>query len=103
MMSDAKTLIIEGLRRRQEDGVAAALDCFTRAAQLEPKSYLPLLMLGNAASEMGEWDAAVAYLERARSLEPYNQVIRFNLGLSQLLRGYADAAIAELRTACDLH
>ena len=102
-MPDAKALIIEGLRRRQEDGVAAALDCFTRAAQLEPKSYLPLLMLGNAASELGEWDAAVGHLERARSLAPYNHVVRFNLGLNQLLRGYADPAIAELQAACDLH
>jgi protein O-GlcNAc transferase len=102
-MSDAKALIIEGLRRRQEDGVAAAVDCFTRAAQLEPKSYLPLLMLGNAASELGDLDAAVGHLERARSLEPYNHDIRFNLGLNQLLRGYADAAIAELQVACDLH
>jgi len=102
-MPDAKALIIEGLRRRQEDGVAAALDCFTRAAQLDPKSYLPLLMLGNAASELGECDAAVGHLERARSLAPYNHDIRFNLGLNQLLRGYADAAIAELQVACDLH
>ena len=103
MTSDAKALIIEGLRRRQEDGVAAALDCFIKAAQLEPKSYLPLLMLGNAASELGDWDAAAGHLERARSLEPYNHTVRFNLGLNQLLRGYADAAIAELQVACDLH
>ncbi len=46
-MSDANELIAEGLRRRQEHGVAAALDCFNRAAQLEPNSHLPFFMLGN--------------------------------------------------------
>ncbi len=43
-MSDANELIAEGLRRRQEHGVAAALDCFNRAAQLEPNSHLPFFM-----------------------------------------------------------
>ncbi|MGA2840363.1 MAG: hypothetical protein ABSG18_09325 [Steroidobacteraceae bacterium] len=52
MTLNANELILEGLRRRQESGVASALDCFTRAAQLEPDSYVPFLMLGNAASEL---------------------------------------------------
>jgi hypothetical protein len=36
MSTDANELIAEGLRRREEHGVAAALDCFKRAAQLDP-------------------------------------------------------------------
>jgi predicted O-linked N-acetylglucosamine transferase (SPINDLY family) len=100
--TSANELIAEGLRRRQEYGVAAALDCFNRAAQLDPESHLPFFMLGNAASELGEFDAAVAHFERARELRPYNHVIRFNLGLSHLTRGYIEAALQELHAAREL-
>ncbi|HEY2677958.1 MAG TPA: hypothetical protein VGI65_13395 [Steroidobacteraceae bacterium] len=102
MSTDANELIAEGLRRRQEHGVAAALDYFKRAAQLDPDSHLPFFMLGNAASELGELDAAVMHFERARHLRPYNHVIRFNLGLSHLARGDIDAALKELQAAREI-
>ena len=98
----AGELIAEGLRRRQTSGLAAALDCFQRAAQLEPESHLPHFMLGNAASELGDLDAAVTHFERARMLRPYNHVVRFNLGLTQLSRGYIEAALEHLLAACEL-
>ena len=98
----AKDLINEGLRQRQRAGAAAAQPFFEQAAQLEPNSHVPWFMLGNAASELGDLDAAVAYYARARDLHPTDHVIRYNLGLNQLWRGYIDAAIEELRAACDL-
>lgn len=98
----ASDLISEGLRRRQQHGTAAALPFFERAAQLEPDSHLPVLMLGNAWSELGDLDSAVLHYERARNLQPDNHIIRYNLGLNQLWRGYIDAAIAELGIACRL-
>jgi len=63
---------------------------------------MPVLMLGNAWSELGELDSAVLYYERARDLQPNNHVIRYNLGLNQLWRGYIDAAIDELGIASRL-
>lgn len=95
-------LISEGLRQRQQHGTAAALPFFERAAQLEPNSHLPVLMLGNAWSELGDLDSAVLHYERARNLQPNNHVIRYNLGLNQLMRGYIDAAIEELGITCRL-
>jgi predicted O-linked N-acetylglucosamine transferase (SPINDLY family) len=99
----ANELVNEGLRQRQQYGVAAALPFFERAAQLQPNSHLPVLMLGNAATELGDLDCAADYYERARNLEPRNHVIRYNLGLSHLSRGYIDAAIEELAAACHLN
>ncbi len=75
---------------------------FERAAQLEPDSHLPLLMLGNAASEAGDLDGAAVHYEAARNLAPRNQIVRHNLGLTQLSRGYISSAIEELAGACHL-
>ena len=55
----ANELLDEGLRLRLAHGVAAAVPFFERAAQLEPNSHLPFFMLGNAATELGDLDAAV--------------------------------------------
>ncbi len=99
----ANELINEGLLRRQQSGVAAALPLFERAAELEPDSHLPFFMLGNAATEMDDLDRAAIYFERARDLEPTNHVIRYNLGLNHLWRGYIQFAIDELGTACRLN
>jgi protein O-GlcNAc transferase len=98
-----RELIREGLRQRQEHGAAAALPYFEQAARLEPDSHLPLFMLGNAASELGDLDAAGVYLARARDLQPNEPVIRFNLGVNQLGRGYLEAALEELHAACNLN
>ena len=99
----ATELVSEGLQQRQRNGARAALPLFERAAQIEPHSHLPLLMLGNANSELGHFDQAAAYYERARDLEPKNDVVRYNLGLCHLSRGYIDSAIAELAGACYLN
>jgi protein O-GlcNAc transferase len=102
-MPAMRALINEGLRQRQEHGVAAALPYFEKAAQIEPASHLPFFMLGNAAGELGDLDAAAAHFLRARDLQPNEYVIRFNLGLNQLARGYVEAGIEELRIACRLN
>jgi protein O-GlcNAc transferase len=99
----ASELINEGLRQRQQIGVEAARPFFERAAQLQPNSHVPWLMLGNVASELGDLDIAVAHYAHARDLNPSDHVLRYNLGLNQYLRGYIDAAIEELRTACGLN
>jgi protein O-GlcNAc transferase len=96
----AQDLISEGLRQRQQQGAAAALPFFERAAQLAPDSHMPYLMLGNALTELGELDSAALPYQRARDIQPNNHVIRYNLGLVQLWRGYIDAAIEELAMAC---
>jgi protein O-GlcNAc transferase len=99
----ARELINEGLRQRQEHGVASAVPFFLRAAQLEPNSHVPFFMLGNAASELDDLDAAVVHFEHARDLQPNDHVIHYNLGLNHLWRGYIDAAIEELGAACRLN
>jgi protein O-GlcNAc transferase len=99
----AAELINEGLRQRQERGVAAAQPFFERAAQLEPHSHVPFFMLGNVASELGDLDTAVRRYERARDLQPNDHVIRYNLGLNHLWCGHVDSAIEELRAACNLN
>jgi protein O-GlcNAc transferase len=97
----AHDLISEGLRQRQQQRSAkAALPFFERAAQLDPDSHLPFLMLGNALTELGELDTAVPQYQRARDIQPNNPVIHYNLGLIHMWRGYMDAAIEELATAC---
>jgi predicted O-linked N-acetylglucosamine transferase (SPINDLY family) len=99
----ASELINEGLRQRQEHGVAAAQPFFETAAQLEPNSYVPFFMLGNVSSELGDLDTAVRHYEHARDLQPSDHVVRYNLGLNHLWRGYVDLAIEELRAACNLN
>jgi protein O-GlcNAc transferase len=98
-----RELIREGLRQRQEHGVAAALPYFEKAALLDPDSHLPFFMLGNAASELGDLDAAVLHLTRARDLQPNEPVVRLNLGLNQLARGFLEPALVELHAACSLN
>jgi predicted O-linked N-acetylglucosamine transferase (SPINDLY family) len=98
----ASELINEGLRERQQVGTAAARPFFERAAQLEPNSHVPWFMLGNVASELGDFDSAVAHYTHARDLNPGDHVIHYNLGLNQLWSGYIYAAIEELRAACGL-
>ncbi len=102
-MTTMRELINEGLRQRMEQGAAAALPFFEKAAQLDATSHLPLFLLGNAISELGDLDTAVRHYSRARDIQPREYVIRFNLGLHHLLRGYTDAAIEELRMACVLN
>jgi protein O-GlcNAc transferase len=99
----ASPLINEGMLRLKQSGVAAALPLFEQAAKLEPHSHVPLLMLGNAFSELNELDRAAGYYELARDLAPKNEVIRYNLGLNHLWRGYTQDAINELSTACTLN
>jgi protein O-GlcNAc transferase len=100
--ASASDLLTQGLQQRQLNGVEAARPYFEQAAQIEPHSHLPWLMLGNVASELGELDVAVRHYTRARDLCPGDHVIRYNLGLNQIRRGYTDAAIEELRVACGL-
>ena len=100
---NASELVNEGLKQRQQNGARAALPLFERAALLEPGSHLPLLMLGNANSEINHFDQAAVYYERARDIEPKDAVVRYNFGLCQLSRGYIDSAIAELAGACYLN
>jgi protein O-GlcNAc transferase len=97
--ASAAELINEGLRQRNRLGTAAAVPFFERAALAEPHSHLPLFMLGNAATELGNLDAAVAHYARARDLAPNDHVIRYNLGLCHFWRGFMDAAIEELDAA----
>lgn len=60
-------------------------------------------MLGNAATELGDLDAAVVHYARARDLAPNDHVIHYNLGLSHFWRGYMDPAIEELAAACRIN
>jgi protein O-GlcNAc transferase len=101
--SAATELINEGLRERREHGVLAAKPYFERAAILDPSSHVPVFMLGNVASELGDLDTAVSHYERARDLHPTDYVVRYNLGLNQMWRGYVDEAIEQLRVACQLN
>jgi protein O-GlcNAc transferase len=101
--ASATELINEGLRQRQHLGTAAAVPFFERAALAEPRSHLPLFMLGNAATELGDLDAAVAYYARAGDLAPNDHVIHYNLGLCHFWRGFMDPAIEELDAACRLN
>jgi protein O-GlcNAc transferase len=98
----ASELVNEGLRQRQRVGVAAARPFFERAALLEPNSHVPWFMLGNVASELGDFDTAVGHYSHARDLHPTDHVIRYNLGLNQLWCGYVETAIEELSVACSL-
>jgi protein O-GlcNAc transferase len=101
--TSAAELINEGLRQRQQFGTAAAVPFFERAAAAEPDSHLPFFMLGNAATELGDLDAAVVHYARARDLAPHDHLIHYNLGLSHFWRGYMDTAIEELAVACRLN
>jgi predicted O-linked N-acetylglucosamine transferase (SPINDLY family) len=101
--TSAAELINEGLRQRQQLGTAAAVPFFERAAAVEPNSHLPFFMLGNAATELGDLDAAVVHYARARDLAPNDYVIHYNLGLSHFWRGYMDPAIEELAAACRIN
>jgi len=56
-------------------------------------------MLGNAAAEMGQLDAAAEFYRRARELQPNDHVIRYNLGQVHYWRGYIVDAIEELDCA----
>ena len=101
--TSAAELINEGLRQRQQFGTAAAVPFFERAAAVEPNAHLPLFMLGNAATELGDLDGAVVHYARARDLAPNDHLIHYNLGLSHFWRGYMDPAIEELAAACRLN
>jgi protein O-GlcNAc transferase len=78
--TEAERKCAEGFRYSAEEDWAAALQCFTTAAALEPDFAAYLNNAGVAAWKCGRIDSACDYLHSALRLDPANGDYHFHLG-----------------------
>lgn len=71
---------------------AAAIQCFVRAAQLDPFDPYPLIRTGMCLDWLGKHPEALPYYQRATALDPNNHYLA-------ILTGWHYLQTAELRTA----
>lgn len=67
------------LMRGGEEHLGEAIELATLAAQAEPDNAKPLLLLGDAHEERGDYAQARQYYEKARAIEPSNRIIERRL------------------------
>lgn len=77
----------------------AAEQSFRTAAELSPNEPQPLISLARIASTRGNWQQAVALLERALKLQPLNREALIELTRAQVALGTAQSLNRETQTA----
>lgn len=79
-----------------------ALEAANRALSLEPLSALTLDTIGVVMSRVGDYEAAIAVLERAVEASPKEPQFRFNLASAQLFLGNFEQAASNYEAAVTL-
>jgi tetratricopeptide (TPR) repeat protein len=84
-----------GLMQHLAGDQSDALKSFTKANQLQPKLFVPLLFLGIENLQLGNKIEAVHYLSIARQLHPNDHEVYLNLGNAYFdLKQFENASIA---------
>jgi Flp pilus assembly protein TadD len=82
--------------------VDAAIACYRKAIELDPKDAVAHGTLGNALLAKGQVDEAIASYRNAIELDPKNAKAHVNLGAALFHKGQVDEAIACCRKAIEL-
>jgi tetratricopeptide (TPR) repeat protein len=82
--------------------VDAAMACYQKAIQLDPKYATPHNNLGTALADKGKVEEAIACFRRAIDLDPKFAGAHHNLGRALVGKGQVDEAIACWRKAVEL-
>jgi tetratricopeptide (TPR) repeat protein len=93
MSADANQFISQGLTASQSNDSATAIDCFTRASQVEPQSGVPHFLIGSEYAALGKIAEAETAFANAVLLSPGFSIARYQLGLLQFSSGRASIAL----------
>ncbi|HZM70213.1 MAG TPA: tetratricopeptide repeat protein [Candidatus Cryosericum sp.] len=94
----AALLLERGTLQYASGRLPAAVRDFSRAAQVDPSSYLARFNLGVVLGASGRYDEAAAAFREARDLAPSNPRVRFELALALRAGDHGEAARGELET-----
>jgi len=97
-----RTLLVDGLRHHKAGRVRKALACYRRAVVLDPGLADGWHMMGAAAMQRGQAEAALVLLDRSRHLSPRDPLLHANLAHAWRAMGYRTEASAALATAITL-
>lgn len=93
--------VAQGLAEQNAGNWQAALDCFLKAAALDPTRAPVYLNIGNAYSRLGNWPAARENYRRAIDVDPAFADAYNNFGLALLATGCEKEAIAAFAKAIE--
>ncbi len=99
---DATTLICDGVAHHAAGRFAQAIAAYAQAVALAPDDARPWRLLGVAALQTGEIEAARGLIERALRIDPGDAAACAALGNIEELAGNRPAALAAYRIAHDL-
>ena len=74
----------------------------TRALEIQPNNAIALLVAGQLAATLGQWDAALSYLSRMKIVDPLEPSASFTYGLIQYRAGNLAKAEALIRQGLNL-
>ena len=74
--------ILNALEHHRAGRLAEAVQIYTQILQAEPDHADALHLMGNAACQLGDVDAAVALISRATTLSPQNMAYLISLGMA---------------------
>lgn len=88
----ANLLLAAGMRSRDQQLLAQAVDGFTQAIRMDPNTGIPRAGRGAALLALGRTGSAIADLEIAVALSPQDRTARRNLALAYERAGRTDEA-----------
>jgi tetratricopeptide (TPR) repeat protein len=92
-----------GMALLNREKPAEAIECFSHAADLDPKWPDALDKKGLCLQSLFKWEEAAAYFRRASELKPDNDEFHYHLAVATQSAGDSSAAIAELRQSLRLN
>jgi tetratricopeptide (TPR) repeat protein len=101
-MNDARAKLEAGLRYHQSGNLAAAEHLYRQVLQDQPGNADALYLLGTAAQQAGQPEAAAAYLQRAIKRDRRNPIYHLALGDARQAQGKAKEAMAAYNRALAL-
>jgi tetratricopeptide (TPR) repeat protein len=91
-----------GILSAREGNVAAAIEFFERALQIDPAHLIALLNLGNAYRQRKDWAEAKKTLQRAFDVGPDDPEVNYSLGMVCAQLEDSDRAYEYLKRAVEL-
>ena len=98
LSEEAWEWIIKGMRVKEEN-YDEIIQCYKKAAIIDPSSALPYRFLGIAYLKEGMFDKAISAYRKAVIIEPNDAATHYNLGIIYGKKGMLDEAISAYKKA----